>query len=147
MSYPSKEELEADCKLEGRNAIFYQKPASKDIAQALAAKIGGVEISEAYSTQTLKKNKAVRPINSSWWSFVEIFPLVFAERAVGDCYLVTRLPHEETRKKTKRETKIERSIWEEVELPALMRNVSVTSVTCVHYEDFNIRKVIYSRPW
>lgn len=145
MSYPSKEELEADCKLEGRNAIFYQKPASKDIAQALAAEIGGVEISEAYSTQTLKKNKAVRPINSSWWSFVEVFSLVFAERAVGDCYLVTRVPHEETRKKTRR--KIERSIWEEVELPALMRNVNVTSVTCVHYEDFNIRKVIYSRPW
>lgn len=72
MSYPSKEELEADCKLEGRNAIFYQKPASKDIAQALAAKIGGVEISEAYSTQTLKKNKAVRPINSyggASWKF------------------------------------------------------------------------------
>ena len=146
MSYPSKEELEADCRLEGRISIFYQKPGSKDIAQALAAEIGGVEISQAYSTQMLKKNKAIRPINSSWWSFVESFSLVFAEKAVGDCYLVARVPQEETRKETKRETKKERSIWENVELPALMRNVNVTSITCVHYEDFNLRTIIYSRP-
>lgn len=86
---------------------------------------------------------------------MENFSRVFAEKAVGDCYLVARVPDEETRKETKRETKKktkketgkERNIWENVELPVLVQNVNVTSVTCVHYEDFNLRTVIYSRPW
>lgn len=75
MPYPSKEELEADCKLEGRISIFYQKPGSKDISQALAAEIGGVEIARPIPPKRLRK---IRPSGlsivqggASWKAFLE----------------------------------------------------------------------------
>lgn len=69
----------------------------------------------------------------TWWEFVVLFSRVFAEEAEGEVFLTLRVPYENKVK----------TVWHNIEHPALLKNPKVTKITCVHVNDFTCRQMIH----
>ena len=135
MAYPNDANLRARCKLQNKPAIFYHHPAKPKDSRKFAKHIRGKPVSQAYPSYLLK-NLNADIVGETWWSFVHRFSRVFAEVAVGDCHLLSRVPYKAPEGL---------SVWVDSEYPALVANPNITSIICVDFTDYTNQQVIYSR--